>query len=630
MVKGKRELIKKRYGKVLLELSKFLKWVVKYKILSLKDINVDRIIETKHFFEDTTYVNENIVKDADLIIDGNYNIFGKKVHLGRNKWNKDFNTGYTWTNKYYKFFKIGLKSNNSDVKIPWELSRLQHIISVGRAYRITKDEKYSLYFIEHFNDWNKHNKYMNSINWKCAMEVAIRAVNLIIGLELFSDSKLLDKKFVKRVNNSLFLHGRFIFENIEKYDNTGNHYISDLVGLLWLSVYFDKINNKEIIRWREFAIKELNEELLIQFNPDGTNYETSISYQRFVVEMIVYTLVYCEKNEILILQDEAMERLEKACDFIVDIIDVNGRIKLIGDNDSGRVIIISNYYDYITTDLRLLFMLLGEYFNRNDYKKIGEVYKNEIRAIITNTRYKNGIAKELRKGKYNDGGYYILRNNTFNSIIRCGELAFHGHGTHSHNDQLSITLDVLGEEIFIDPGSYVYTSNWELRNKFRSTSMHNTLQIEEYEQNTIDPNKLFVLKEETFSECIEFCDEKFIGQHVGYVDKVGAIHRRSIQINNSDMEIIDELIGNKNNYKSKIYFILNKECNVVSSADNLICINKNNVEVIIDTNGKSFEVILEKFSPEYGVIENTYKIIIYNDNIINKVKISAKFISDFS
>lgn len=61
-------------------------------------------------------------------------------------------------------------------------------------------------------------------------------------------------------------------------------------------------------------------------------------------------------------------------------------------------------------------------------------------------------------------------------------------------------MSIDGKEIFIDPGTYVYNSNYEMRNKFRSTCMHNTVQIENEEQNLIDFDNLFALKERTFSK----------------------------------------------------------------------------------------------------------------------------------
>ncbi|MEM5662019.1 heparinase II/III-family protein [Bacillus cereus] len=122
---------------------------------------------------------------------------------------------------------------------------------------------------------------------------------------------------------------------------------------------------------------------------------------------------------------------------------------------------------------------------------------------------------------FSSGGYYILRNEDVYCCIRCGELSFRGQGAHSHNDQLSFTLSVTGEDIFIDSGTFTYTADYKMRNLFRSTSVHNTLEIPPYEQNDFEKYHLFEMAEQSFSKGNYFKDSKFVGQHRGYLKNVG-------------------------------------------------------------------------------------------------------------
>jgi hypothetical protein len=45
-------------------------------------------------------------------------------------------------------------------------------------------------------------------------------------------------------------------------------------------------------------------------------------------------------------------------------------------------------------------------------------------------------------------------------------------GGHAHNDKLSFELCVDGEDIIVDPGSYIYALNPEMRNHFRCAASH--------------------------------------------------------------------------------------------------------------------------------------------------------------
>ena len=93
-----------------------------------------------------------------------------------------------------------------------------------------------------------------SVNWTCAMDVAIRAVNWIFFYFHFKNLIDNDKEFLNIFNNSLYNHGKFIFLNLEKdlgYAN--NHYLSDLVGLFYLGNYFKGIKTTEVKEWLSFS-----------------------------------------------------------------------------------------------------------------------------------------------------------------------------------------------------------------------------------------------------------------------------------------------------------------------------------------------------------------------------------------
>jgi hypothetical protein len=49
------------------------------------------------------------------------------------------------------------------------------------------------------------------------------------------------------------------------------------------------------------------------------------------------------------------------------------------------------------------------------------------------------------------------------------------NGGHAHSDALALTLSVSGRPLLIDPGTATYTMDAALRDRFRGTSMHNTV-----------------------------------------------------------------------------------------------------------------------------------------------------------
>ena len=76
-----------------------------------------------------------------------------------------------------------------------------------------------------------------------------------------------------------------------------------------------------------------------EVNEDGTDYEASTSYHRLVTEMLLITTILCNKNDIN-FSKEYMQKLEKMCEFIMDITKPNSLAPIIGDSDDGRLIIL--------------------------------------------------------------------------------------------------------------------------------------------------------------------------------------------------------------------------------------------------------------------------------------------------
>ena len=569
---------------------------------------------------------DEIVKDADKICNHVFSLLGSgDKYLGEGlPWNKDFKTDFVWENKFYKNIKIVDLNNNSDVKVPWELSRFQHFFTLGKAYLLTDDEKYSLEFKNEVLDWIRKNPVEMSVNWACTMDVAIRAVNLIIGYFFFKDSKSILKDFWIKFNKNLYLHGRYIIKNLEnQVEHTGNHYLSNIVGLIWLGIYFgefvvvDKNQNNNPKLWLEYGEQELEKEMFIQVNEDGTNYEASTAYHRLVTELFLLTTVLCNKNAIK-FSSKYMNRLEKMCEFIMDITKPNGLSPLVGDADDGRLAIASDYSSWVRRDFNHILAIAGEHFNRDDFRYYGRNYKEDALWIIGSFIENEGVLERLTSKAYKDGGYYILRNERVYCLIRCGELSFRGQGGHSHNDQLSFELNVDGEDFLVDPGMYVYTANYKTRNLYRSTEMHNTLSIQGYEQNKYDEYNLFYMKEQTFAECLYFDENKFIGRHFGYKDKCYAVHERNINLFENRIEIIDR-IGNGENYNINLNFSL--DSNVKMEIKNSICLMVNSgkhIKLIVEN--ENIKEVYRNISYGYGCAKKSKALIVEG---IRKTKITS-------
>ena len=122
-------------------------------------------------------------------------------------WHKDIKSGATWEPVHFKRIKEIELSDDSDIKVPWELSRFHQFTALGKAYFLTNDEKYAEEFIRQWEHWMDTNPPYHGVNWHCAMEVAIRAINWIWGYYYFRQSARFDPARRARFAAALRIHG---------------------------------------------------------------------------------------------------------------------------------------------------------------------------------------------------------------------------------------------------------------------------------------------------------------------------------------------------------------------------------------------------------------------------------------
>ena len=582
----------------------------KFFINPIKQSNAVRVLERK-LSKDSIGVT---IKEADKICEHIFDLLGSgEVKLGdKINWHRDFESGYRWNpKKYYKAIRIPY--GKADIKTPWELSRFQHLSLLGEAYWLTNEKKYVREFVNQIGDWIDNNKPKLGVNWCSTMDVAIRACNWILGYCFFRDSKVIDQQFLLKFLKSLFQHGCHITKNLEKSEAlTCNHYLSCIVGLVYLGVLIPEFN--EAKKWREFGIKELIKEMEKQVYPDGVDFEASTCYHRLALELFFYATFLVIINDQDFKEDnfigvgnkifgkEYLRRLYKMFEFLLYALKPNGRMPQIGDNDNGRLHIFAKRE---VLDMRYLLTLGAIFFKEPKFKVKEFGFCEEALWVFGDKGYEiwQGLEENclgnIGSQAFPDAGWYIMRSDKNYMIISCGPNGQKGNGGHCHNDKLSFELCIDGEDIVVDPGTYVYTPNPEWRNKFRSTACHNTVMVDDKEQNRFGEKNLFQVKNDVTTKCLkwEIASEidLFSGEHYGYKRfSHPVVHQREIRFYKKEgkLEIIDRFHG-EGEHTLKWNFILSPGF-------------KSNLK--IDSRKLEWQQEPVSYSPEYGTITKTAKL----------------------
>lgn len=573
-----------------------------------------------------TDVIQDTINEADAICDHKIRIFENRYYLGADiNWHKDFVSGHEWPLDYHADIKIINLADTSDIRFPWELSRFYHAVTLGKAYWHTGDERYSDEFINQVRSWIDGNPVGKGVNWNCAMEAGIRTVNLLWAYTFFIHSKHISEGFHLLFLNLMAAHGRHIFKNLENRSSiTGNHYIADLIGLLYIATVFPMI--KYSGHWKAFALGELTRTMEDQVYEDGTDFEGSIPYHRFVTEMFLHAALLSVMNRnqtdpdtvntdyrllsTQILGPRYVQRLEKMCEFILTYARPDGLAPQIGDNDNGRLLKLGSHDDDVN-DHRHILALAGEFFDRDDFRSAGRgSYEDAIWLLGSRVKQPARENLTIDSKAFADAGLYVMRKDMDYSIIRCGHLGTSGKGTHTHNDTLSFELCVNGTPYLVDPGTFTYSGDVGMRNLLRSTRYHNTLIIDGTEQNRFDENDLFLLHKNSKPEVISWEQsadrDSFTGENtILLADKRTVTHRRNISFDKRVTKwTIHDTITGHGTHDLEWNFHVNPGVSIETGNDRIVlrdssgeCVHMN----ISDTRDLSLTVMEGWHSPSYGI-----------------------------
>lgn len=440
----------------------------------------------------------DVVQAADKICEHIFDLLGSgEVWLGKEiDWHTDFKSGNSWpSGRSLSSGNIVNLKNNADIKVPWELSRFQHVALLGEAYFLTENEKYAREFTDQITSWIDKNPWGCGPNWACAMDVAIRAANWILGYYFFESSFEFDEQAKLKVIKSLWEHGEFIERNLEDSVITSNHYIADLAGLFALGIFFSE--HKRGRRWRDFALNALFGEMRRQVLQDGVDYEKSTCYHRLVLELFTYTFILAEKNGSEIPAD-VRERWERMFEFVAAYTKPDGLAPQIGDADDGmfyKFSLSKGRYPFL--DHRYMLSLGAVIFNRDDFA-IASGFTEETFWVFgpaSKSRFENQKNMDASIGSraFEAAGIYVLRDNDQYLVIDAGDNGMEGLGSHAHSDTLSFELYAVDKTFIVDSGTYLYSADLQARNLFRSSAYHNTVMIDGEEIHPIIPNWLFAL-----------------------------------------------------------------------------------------------------------------------------------------
>jgi Heparinase II/III-like protein/Heparinase II/III N-terminus len=454
---------------------------------------------------------------------------------------------------YLDFAEVG------DSKVTWELSRLQHFVTLAKAYRLTGDERFAVEIFRQWRHWHAENPCPIGINWASSLEVAFRSLSWIWMYFLLGECSVAPPGFRDEWLRALSINGRHIERYLSTYFSPNTHLLGEGVALFFIGTLCPELPTAE--RWKRRGWEIVLRESSLQVQADGMHFEQSIYYHVYALDFFLHARILASINDIPIPVEFA-HTLQKMLTALC-VLCRAGNPPRLGDDDGGRVFDPRrNRAEHMLDPLITGAVLYG----RGDFKSVAGGLREETLWLLG----EQGIAQFDRLSATDPvqdsvvlraAGLYVCAHDEPKQqlVVDAGSQGAMTAG-HGHADALAVCVNSQGRAVLIDPGTFEYVGENSGRNEFRGTRAHNTLLVDGRDQaepgGPFSWTKLPAVRAENWISGKSF--DLFVGSHDGYRRLENpVIHRRWIFSLKSKFWVVRDLALGSGEHELDLFWHLN-------------------------------------------------------------------------
>ena len=406
-------------------------------------------------------------------------------------WHKAPDTGKQWPRDFFARLPIAEGNSSGDIRIAWEPSRLQHLVTLGllaqKADPGIRERAVALCEAQ-LCSWNAANPFLTGIHYVSLMECALRLLAVCYATDLIRPWIQAPEQVWTALLALVFNHAELIRKRLPVHGSTSHETLAAAAALVHAGTLFHELEPAE--RWSALGLYLLEQETPRHISHDGGSIEQGFGYLQFSTDLHGLVVALLDHRQAPV-PDKIRRAFDRSRDFLDEFRSVSdGSLPRIGDGDDGSA--LSPYLCF------------------------------------------PGTAKKRRAGlaTFHLSGYSIIRGrDAQQAIFDHGPLGMGPSYAHGHADALSFLFYVGSREVLIDPGTYTYTGDGQWRAYFRGTRAHNTVTVDGADQ-AVQEGPLswsqpfdthLVYKDETPEGKITV-----IARHYGYKDRFGVTHLRGV------------------------------------------------------------------------------------------------------
>lgn len=366
-------------------------------------------------------------------------------------------------------------SKAGDIKYVWEKSRFSFVYAFIRE-DIAHGTDNAEYILGEIRSWLAANPINQGPNYKCSQETSLRVINWTFVLHFYRNSPFLTEELFDAMMHSIYWQIKHVRSNINfsRIAVRNNHAITETlmlyVGGLMYSFF------PEAGEWKRKGKQWFEQEVAYQVYPDGTFLQFSMNYHRVLVQLLNLSFFISDTYKET-FSEVVYERAYSSLNFLFQCqAPENGMLPNYGANDGAVFFPLSSceYRDYRPSLNTVHQYLTGKkLYNDGPWMEESFFY-----GITKPVRAYPELEQKIGWTTFEDGGYYLLRDNGTLTFIRCGS----HKDRPSHADNLHMDIWIKGENVLLDGGTYKYNTEANLLHYFMGTSSHNTVMLDNHNQ----------------------------------------------------------------------------------------------------------------------------------------------------
>lgn len=404
-----------------------------------------------------------------------------------------------------------------DPRTTWELNRGHGWVVLARAYAATRDARFRGRLVDELQSWRRRNPIGVGINWVSAMEAAIRCHAFAwIAALLRGDP---EDGLWRLLAELLHQHAAFVARNLSRFSSANNHLIVELSGLVVAGRALG------VDAWRA-RVHELADEAERQTYADGVNVEMATHYHAFVLEALLL-VAWLERAH-----GAPAARIEQVIARMAAYLDAitlrSGAVLEQGDHDDGKIVPLFDAGQLLAAAAALA-------------PGARDAHAGEGARLLCDGA--PGVRPQAaRSRRFADAGQVVVRGPRLHATLDAGPFGFGALAAHAHCDALAVSLAFDDRPLLVERGTYRYNGDRALRDRYRATAAHNTVQVGDREQGDAAGAFLWTRKPATAIEhcALEPARDLVRASHDGFAP---ARHVRSVLRIRDTLAVIDELAG---------------------------------------------------------------------------------------